>query len=74
MLLLFSMIGKYEAHRKLNRDRCKYIFYIFFIKARKWLIICPKIGNPKDYSSVSQKWQLALPRGMERAIELEYEA
>jgi len=72
---MFSMIDNYEAHRNLNSQRKMQVhLYIFFIKARKWLMIFPKIGNPKGYSSVSQKLQLALPRGMERAVELEYEA
>lgn len=72
-VLMFSMIDNYEAHKKLNRERCKHIFCIYFIKAKKWLMICPKVENPKGYSSVSQHWQLAHPCGMERAVELEDE-
>ena len=36
-------------------------------------MICSKIGNPKGYASVTQKLQMALPYGTERAVQLGYE-
>lgn len=53
------------------KERCKRVLYIFFIKASKWLKICPKIGNQKGYPSVFQKLQLTPRCGIETAVELE---